>query len=61
MGIEDSTSRGVGLFQRGNFKNKATVFTFGNRGDIVGSQLEAPILVPHAAQKTTVKVSCTCL
>ena len=33
-------------------KNKSTIFTIGNRGDILTSQLEAPIIVPHVQQKT---------
>lgn len=56
MGIEDTASRGGGLFHKATLKNKATVFTIGNRGEVLTSQLEAPITVPHAAQKTTAKV-----
>jgi len=33
-------------------KNRSTVFTIGRRGDILTSDLEAPIVVPHAAQKS---------
>lgn len=51
MGIEDTASKG--LFSKStSLKNKSTVFTIGNRGDILSSQLEAPIIVPHAQQKT---------
>lgn len=51
MGIEDTASKG--LFSKStSLKNKSTVFTIGNRGDILTSQLEAPIIVPHAQQKT---------
>ncbi|XP_050670065.1 vacuolar protein sorting-associated protein 52 homolog [Leptidea sinapis] len=50
MGIEDG-SRG-GFFQKSNLKNKSTIFTIGNRGDVLAQQLEAPIIVPHAQQKT---------
>jgi vacuolar protein sorting-associated protein 52 len=51
MGIEDTASKG--LFSKSTLlKNKSTVFTIGNRGDILTSQLEAPIIVPHAQQKT---------
>ncbi|GBP60900.1 Vacuolar protein sorting-associated protein 52 homolog [Eumeta japonica] len=49
MGIEDG-SKG-GFFQKSNLKNKSTVFTIGNRGDVLAQQLEAPIIVPHVQQK----------
>ncbi|KAL0273486.1 UNVERIFIED_CONTAM: hypothetical protein PYX00_006139 [Menopon gallinae] len=54
MGIEDNVSRGS-LFYKTSLKHKATVFTIGSRGDVLGSQLEAPVIVPHAAQKSSVK------
>ncbi|KAI5633971.1 vps52 / sac2 family domain-containing protein [Phthorimaea operculella] len=50
LGIEDG-SKG-GFFQKSNLKNKSTIFTIGNRGDVLAQQLEAPIIVPHAQQKT---------
>ncbi|VEN56786.1 unnamed protein product [Callosobruchus maculatus] len=49
MGIED-TAATRGLFNK-SLKQKATVFTIGNRGDILNQQLEAPIIVPHAQTK----------
>ncbi|KAJ8961203.1 hypothetical protein NQ318_008886 [Aromia moschata] len=48
MGIEDTATRG--LFNK-SLKHKATVFTIGNRGDVLAQQLEAPIIVPHAETK----------
>ncbi|WAR31449.1 VPS52-like protein [Mya arenaria] len=33
-------------------QNRSTVFTIGKRGDILTTELEAPIIVPHAAQKS---------
>ena len=33
------------------------MFTLGNRGDVLGAELEAPIIVPHAAQKSDNRVS----
>ncbi|XP_066154115.1 vacuolar protein sorting-associated protein 52 homolog [Euwallacea fornicatus] len=48
MGIEDTATRS--LFNK-SLKNKATVFTIGNRGDVLAQQLEAPIIVPHAETK----------
>lgn len=55
MGIEDTVSRG-GLFHKTTLRHKATVFTIGNRADVLTAQLEAPVLVPHAAQKAGYKV-----
>ncbi|XP_067001896.1 vacuolar protein sorting-associated protein 52 homolog isoform X2 [Anabrus simplex] len=49
MGIEDTASRVP--FIKTSLKQKNTVFTIGNRGDILTTQLEAPIIVPHAAQE----------
>jgi hypothetical protein len=48
MGIEDTATRG--LFNK-SLKHKGTVFTIGNRGDVLAQQLEAPIIVPHAQLK----------
>lgn len=46
MGIEDSGNKG--LFARSTtLKNKSTIFTIGNRGDILTSELEAPIIIPN--------------
>ncbi|KAI8427965.1 hypothetical protein MSG28_002279 [Choristoneura fumiferana] len=50
MGIEDGIKGS--FFQKSNLKNKSTIFTIGNRGDVLAQQLEAPIIVPHAQQKT---------
>ncbi|PSN53047.1 Vacuolar protein sorting-associated protein 52 [Blattella germanica] len=53
MGIEDTgASRGGSLFYKTPLKHKSTVFTIGNRGDILSAQLEAPMIIPHAAHKT---------
>jgi vacuolar protein sorting-associated protein 52 len=51
MGIEDTASKGI-FSKSTSLKNKSTIFTIGNRGDILSSQLEAPIIVPHVQQKT---------
>jgi len=45
------------LFYKTPLKHKSTVFTIGNRGDVLSAQLEAPIIVPHAAHKTEHRVS----
>lgn len=52
MGIEDTASRG--LFHKTTLKHKGTVFTIGNRGDVLAQQLEAPIIVPHVQMKNRV-------
>ncbi|KAG8039551.1 hypothetical protein G9C98_008194 [Cotesia typhae] len=49
MGIEDTVNRG--LFHKASLKHKGTVFSIGNRGEILNSQLEDPIIVPHTASK----------
>ncbi|XP_057322457.1 vacuolar protein sorting-associated protein 52 homolog [Microplitis mediator] len=49
MGIEDTVNRG--LFHKASLKHKGTVFSIGNRGEILNSQLEEPIIVPHTASK----------
>jgi hypothetical protein len=53
MGIEDTATRG--LFNK-SLKHKGTVFTIGNRGDVLAQQLEAPIIVPHAQLKNRVSM-----
>uniref|UniRef100_A0A8C4XG70 Vacuolar protein sorting-associated protein 52 homolog n=2 Tax=Erpetoichthys calabaricus TaxID=27687 RepID=A0A8C4XG70_ERPCA len=51
MGVEDTAKKG--FFSKPSLKNRNTIFTLGNRGSIISStELEAPILVPHAAQKS---------
>ncbi|XP_014206757.1 vacuolar protein sorting-associated protein 52 homolog [Copidosoma floridanum] len=50
MGVEDTASRG--LFHKSHLKHRGTVFSIGTRGEVLSSQLEAPIIVPHTASKT---------
>ncbi|XP_055521690.1 vacuolar protein sorting-associated protein 52 homolog, partial [Leucoraja erinacea] len=39
-------------FSKSLLKNRNTIFTLGNRGNVIASsELEAPIIVPHVAQK----------
>ncbi|XP_041069183.1 vacuolar protein sorting-associated protein 52 homolog isoform X1 [Carcharodon carcharias] len=50
MGVEDTAKKG--FFSKPSLKNRNTIFTLGNRGNVISSaELEAPIIVPHAAQK----------
>lgn len=51
MGVEDTAKRGF-FASKPTLKNRSTIFTLGNRGNILTHDLEAPIIVPHAAQKT---------
>jgi len=50
LGAEETSSKG--FFFKPTLKNKTTVFSVGCRDDVLTSQLEAPIIVPHAQQKT---------
>ncbi|XP_072749370.1 vacuolar protein sorting-associated protein 52 homolog [Anoplolepis gracilipes] len=50
MGIEDTASRGI--FHKTTLKHKGTVFSIDTRGEVLSSQLEASIIVPHTASKT---------
>ncbi|GCC40040.1 hypothetical protein chiPu_0024219, partial [Chiloscyllium punctatum] len=55
MGVEDTAKKG--FFSKPSLKNRNTIFTLGNRGNVISSsELEAPIIVPHAAQKSDVRV-----
>ncbi|KAM9266728.1 vacuolar protein sorting-associated protein 52 homolog [Cariama cristata] len=60
MGVEDTAKKDIlGLwcfFSKPSLKNRNTVFTLGNRGSVIGAaELEGPIIVPHAAQKSDVR------
>ncbi|KAH6928650.1 hypothetical protein HPB50_018171 [Hyalomma asiaticum] len=54
MGVEDTTKRDI-LFSKPSLKNRSTVFTLGARNNILTTELESPIIVPHAAQKNEVR------
>lgn len=51
MAVDDSAKKGF-FSSKTPLKNRSTVFTLGNRGDVLTTELEAPIIVPHAAQKS---------
>ncbi|GAB6031475.1 Vacuolar protein sorting-associated protein 52 [Chamberlinius hualienensis] len=56
LGVDDNYKKSVfGI--RTALKNKATIFTLGNRGNVLTTELEAPIIVPHASQKNDIKYS----
>ncbi|BFZ20252.1 hypothetical protein BsWGS_23291 [Bradybaena similaris] len=50
MGVEDTAKKGF-FSSKPQMKNRSTVFTLGNRGEILTTELEAPVIVPHAAAK----------
>ncbi|XP_065203374.1 vacuolar protein sorting-associated protein 52 homolog [Planococcus citri] len=49
LGASESSNRG--FFSKSSLKQKNTVFTIGNRGDILNNQLEAPVIIPHSAHQ----------
>ncbi|ELT91956.1 hypothetical protein CAPTEDRAFT_183678 [Capitella teleta] len=55
MGSEGIAKRDILAFFKPALKNRSTIFTVGNRGNILTNELEAPIIVPHAAQKSDKK------
>ncbi|XP_068025881.1 vacuolar protein sorting-associated protein 52 homolog isoform X1 [Melanerpes formicivorus] len=55
MGVEDTAKKAPRFFSKPSLKNRNTVFTLGNRGAVIGAELEAPIIVPHAAQKSDLR------
>ncbi|CAN0352484.1 unnamed protein product [Lampetra fluviatilis] len=63
MGVEDTAKKDILLaterfFSKPSLRNRNTTFTLGHRGAVIsGEQLEAPILVPHAAQKQDTRYS----
>ena len=48
LGSEESQTKG--FFFKPSLKNKSTVFSVGVRDEVLGAELEAPIIVPHAGQ-----------
>ncbi|GFR67293.1 vacuolar protein sorting-associated protein 52-like protein [Elysia marginata] len=50
MGVEDTAKKGF-FSSKPTLKNRSTVFTLGNRGDVLTTDLEGPVIVPHAAAK----------
>lgn len=58
MGLDDSMLRGgaVGFFTRSSIKSKASVFSMGDRAKVLIDPIDAPLIVPHAQQRTDTKV-----
>lgn len=56
MGVDEGAKKGL-FGSKPVMKSRATIFTLGNRGNVLTVDLEAPIIVPHAVQKSDVKHS----
>ncbi|XP_055897947.1 vacuolar protein sorting-associated protein 52 homolog isoform X1 [Biomphalaria glabrata] len=56
MGVEDTAKKSF-FSSKPTLKNRSTVFTLGNRGEILTAELEAPVIVPHAAAKNETRYS----
>ncbi|KAK7502660.1 hypothetical protein BaRGS_00006235 [Batillaria attramentaria] len=54
MGVEDTARKNI---LSPHLKNRSTVFTLGNRGEVLTTELEAPVIVPHAAAKNETRYS----
>ncbi|CAF0894611.1 unnamed protein product [Adineta ricciae] len=58
LGADDRPRSNLSFFSataRPNLKQRATVFSLGNRDCVLKQELEAPIIIPHAQQKIEVK------
>lgn len=56
MGVDDSAKKSF-FSSKPQLKNRSTVFTLGNRGTVLSTDLEAPVIVPHAAAKNETRYS----
>lgn len=56
MAADDSTKSKTSFFTgKQTLKNRSTIFTLGNRGEIINKDLESDIIVPHLAMKSEIK------
>lgn len=53
MGVDDTQPKG--FFSKPTLKTKASVFSMGQRAEVLTKDLEGPILVPHALEKINTK------
>ena len=53
LGLDDTQPKG--FFSKPSIKSKASVFSMGQRGEVLSTELEGPILVPHALEKNSSK------
>ncbi len=56
LGVDDTLSRSGGFFAKTSARSKASVFSMGQRGQVLTPmELEGPILVPHTLEKNSSK------
>lgn len=53
LGVDDSQPKG--FFSKPSIKSKGSVFSMGQRGEVLSTDLEGPILVPHTLEKNSTK------
>uniref|UniRef100_A0A8D1GXN6 Vacuolar protein sorting-associated protein 52 homolog n=1 Tax=Sus scrofa TaxID=9823 RepID=A0A8D1GXN6_PIG len=52
MGVEDTAKKDILQLRTPSLRSRNTIFTLGTRGSVISpTELEAPILVPHTAQR----------
>lgn len=56
IAVEDTAKRGF-FSTKASIKNRATTFTLGSRASVLTADLEAPVIVPHAAQDNNKRFS----
>ena len=57
MAVEDTAKKSFFSTSKPTFRNRSSVFTLGKRDHVLGEGLEAPVIIPHAAQKSDSKVN----
>lgn len=56
MAAEENIRSKNSLFNsKPSLKNRSTIFTLGDRGNVINEDIESPLIVPHVANKTDAK------
>lgn len=56
MAVEENLKSKNSLFNsKPTLKNRSTIFTLGDRGNVINADIESPLIVPHVANKTDAK------
>lgn len=56
MAAEENLKSKNSLFNsKPSLKNRSTIFTLGDRGNVINEDIESPLIVPHVAHKTETK------
>lgn len=56
MAAEENLKSKNSLFNsKPSLKNRSTIFTLGDRGNVINEDIESPLIVPHVAHKTDAK------